>query len=135
VFDEWSIYGRYPRAIDTGVNIYRYGKVLSSTAMKLKQSEAVHESIRSNKDFFYDEVPGQYVVEFVGEHPKVMGARVENAPVNYDADSGDVRRKLTLSEHRRLLETAFYRCCGFPRWRNTRYKLIGKYVTKERDEY
>lgn len=135
VFDEWSMRGRYPRAIDTGVNIYRYGKVLSPAAMKLKQASAVHESIRDNADFFYDEVPGQYVVEYNDEHPKVMAARIENAPVNYDASSENVRRKLSLRERRRLLETAFYKCCGFPRWRNTRYKLLGKYVAKNRDNY
>jgi glycosyltransferase involved in cell wall biosynthesis len=135
VFDEWSIKGRYPRAIDTGVNIYRYGKVLSSAAMKLKQVNAVHESIRDNVDFFYDEVPGQFVVEFTGDHPGVMRARVENTPDSYVANSANVRRKLTLRERRRLLETAFYRCCGFPRWRNTRYKLLGKYAPKDRGEY
>jgi len=135
VFDDWSIHGRYPRAIDTGVNIYRYGKVLSRAAMKLKQSEAVHESARDQKDFFYDEVPGQYVGEFAGEHPKVMSSRVENTPTAYEADSSAVRRKLTLHERRRLLETAFYRNCGFPRWRNTRYKLLGKYLPKDRGDY
>ena len=135
VFDDWSTHGRYPRAIDTGVNIYRYGKVLSRAAMELKQSEAVHESIRPQKDFFYDEVPGQHVGEFVGEHPKVMSARVDNTPTAYDANSSAVRRTLTLRERRRLLETAFYRNCGFPRWRNTRYKLLGKYLPKDRGDY
>jgi glycosyltransferase involved in cell wall biosynthesis len=135
VFDDWSIHGRYPRAIDTGVNIYRYGKVLSRAAMELKQSEAVHESIRPQKDFFYDGVPGQHVGEFVGEHPKVMSARVDNTPTAYDANSSAVRRTLTLRERRRLLETAFYRNCGFPRWRNTRYKLLGKYLPKDRGDY
>ena len=135
VFDDWSIHGRYPRAIDTGVNIYRYGKVLSRAAMELKQSEAVHESIRPQKDFFYDGVPGQHVGEFVGEHPKVMSARVDNTPTAYDANSSAVRRTLTLRERRRLLETAFYRNCGFPRWRNTRYKLLGRYLPKDRGDY
>jgi hypothetical protein len=135
VFDDWSTHGRYPRAIDTGVNIYRYGKVLSRAAMELKQSEAVHESIRPQKDFFYDGVPGQHVGEFVGEHPKVMSARVDNTPTAYDANSSAVRRTLTLRERRRLLETAFYRNCGFPRWRNTRYKLLGRYLPKDRGDY
>ncbi|MFT7517199.1 MAG: glycosyltransferase involved in cell wall biosynthesis [Myxococcota bacterium] len=135
VFDEWSTRGRYPRAIDTGVNVYRYGKVLSPAVMALKQSEAVHESIRDNKEFFYDEVPGQYVVEFRGKHPRVMQARVENTPNTYDSNAAGVRRTLTLRERRRLIETAFYRRCGFPRWRRTRYKLVGNYVVKNRDEY
>ena len=139
VFDDWSTHGRYPRAIDTGVNLYRYGKVLSSSAMELKQSEAVHESDHESgggpKDFFYNEVPGQHVGEFVGEHPKVMSARVDNTPAAYEADSSAVRRKLSLRERRRLLETAFYRNCGFPRWRNTRYKLLGKYLSKDRGDY
>jgi glycosyltransferase involved in cell wall biosynthesis len=141
VFDEWSRHGRYPRAIDTGVNVYRYGKVLSSSAMKLKQSEAVQESIRNAEekgtlDFLsIYEVPGQYVGDFSGEHPQVMSARIANTPATYDADSRAVRRKLSLRERRRLLETAFYRNCGFPRWRNTRYKLLGKYLPKDRGDY
>ena len=107
--------------------------------MELKQSDAVHESDHESgggpKDFFYNEVPGQHVGEFVGEHPKVMSARVDNTPAAYEADSSAVRRKLSLRERRRLLETAFYRNCGFPRWRNTRYKLLGKYLSKDRGDY
>ncbi|MFT5224605.1 MAG: glycosyltransferase involved in cell wall biosynthesis [Polaribacter sp.] len=136
VFDNWSTRGRYPRAIDTGVNVYRYGKVLSPAVMKRKQSEAVHESIRdSDKEFFYDEVPGQYVVEFRGEHPRVMQALVENTPNTYDSNAVGVRRTLTWRERTRLMETAIYRRFGVPHWRRTRHKLVGNYVDKDRDEY
>jgi hypothetical protein len=135
VFDEWSTKGRYPRAIDTGIDIYRYGKVLSDSAMKVKHANAVHESIRDNNDFFYDEVPAQYIAEFVGEHPQIMSVRVDSSPVSFDSESKSVRTKLSLRERRRLFESAYYRKFGLPKWRNTRYKLIGSYKPKQRGDY
>jgi hypothetical protein len=133
VFDGWSTKGRYPRAIDTGMDIYRYGKVLSSSQLELKSNKAVHEQeITRNKNYLSEAVPLDLLADFKGEHPKVMRELVNSfSPDSFVSQ----RKKIHFKERLRLIESSYYKKFGLPCWRNKRYKLLGGYSTKDRLDY
>lgn len=134
VFDNFSTRGRYPRSIDTGENIFRYGRVQSAQQYQEKLTGAIHfaehpETELSNH-YYYRDVPRQFVRRFTGSHPAVMAERLKATPRRILLDDRRWRVRPTLRERQRIWETRFYERFGFPRLRNTRYSLIGRYKRK-----
>ena len=136
VFDGFSTRGRYPRAIDTGENIYRYGFVRSYEKQAEKLRDAVHNEGKDRpvrKDYHLRAYPRPFIRRFTGTHPGVMRERVANFPEQYDEQDPRCRSALTLKERQRLWETRFYERFGIPRWRRVPYKLVlGGYLPKDR---
>jgi glycosyltransferase involved in cell wall biosynthesis len=131
VFDNFSTRGRYPRAIDSGQDIYRYGHVLTPELMEDKIRHIAHLG-RPEDDFdansFYQSVPKSFVEEFHGMHPTVMKQRIDSFKQTISMDDPNWRTVPSLKERQRLLETWWYKKFGIPRARNTRYKLLGNYA-------
>ena len=136
VFDGFSTRGRYPRVIDTGENIYRYGFVRSYEKQAEKLRDAVHNEGKDRpvrKDYHLRAYPRPFIRRFTGTHPGVMRERVANFPEQYDEQDPRCRSALTLKERQRLWETRFYERFGIPRWRRVPYKLVlGGYLPKDR---
>jgi len=135
VFDKWSTRGRYPRAIDTGCDVYRYGNVLSLEKMAEKLSLAEHKENWNpdiGQEHYYTWFPRQFVARFEGEHPGVMEERASGFPSQYSLDDPRVRTRLTGKEKQRIRESKLYTRFGYPRRRFNRYQLIGNYVDKDR---
>jgi glycosyltransferase involved in cell wall biosynthesis len=136
VFDEFALKGHYPRAIDTGEDIYRYGLVCSHKQVENKDRNAVHmkdyEDKKVREDFFYTDIPRAHVMEYKGTHPKVMQNRIDAFDQNISMEDKRWRTELTWKERQRLLETWFYEHWGVPCWRNKRFHLVGNYAKKDR---
>lgn len=136
VFDKFSTRGRYPRAIDTGEDIYRYGYVRTLEKQAEKARHAVHVTESEAplpEDYYLQATPRQFIRRFTGSHPAVMRQRVADFARQYDARDPRCRSKLTFRERQRLIETWFYARFGIPRWRNLRYNLVlGGYRPKNR---
>ena len=139
VFPGWSTSGRYPRAIDTGVDLFRYGMVMDPEDFERKQREADHRAgdARSGSFAFslFGHVPLGHVARYEGEHPQVMAELVAATPERFAPDAPGVRPRGNLRDFGRAVETALYSRFGMPSWRPDRYRLIGGYVAKARDEY
>ncbi len=136
VFDGYSLNGRYPRAVDTGQDLFRYGFVQSPALLSEKYKLAVHidgGDPNVGEENYYNYMPRQFVRRFEGTHPALMHDRVKACRFAIVDDDPRWRTKLTLKERQRLMETAFYRQFGLPHWRNTRYKLTGGYRPKPRN--
>lgn len=134
VFDRFSLRGRYPAAVDTGENVYRYGNVMSAAMMQEKIRKVVHlhrEEESFDEAAFYNSFPRSFVSRFKGTHPAVMGELVRSFKHKLSVDDPRWREKLTLKEWQRLCETRFYEKFGIMRFRNTRYRLVGDYVHKQ----
>lgn len=133
VFDGWSLRGRYPRAVDTGQWLYRYGCVRRLAEMAAK-GDAVHKSGAKTlpADHFLVRYPRAYFRRWTLSHPAVMRERQSSFPSQYDCADPRLRITPTWDERRRLWETAWYRRFGFPRRRSNRYRLIGNYLPKQR---
>ena len=114
------------------MDIYRYGKVLSSELLQLKSREAVHEDNSRDKDYLSSAIPLALLAGFKGTHPKVMDSLVENFETEHSLRGREV---ITFKERIRLIESAYYKKIGVPCWRNKRYKLLGGYLPKERFDY
>lgn len=136
VFDRFSIRGRYPRSIDTGEDMYRYGYVRSLEKLAEKLRDAVHHPGENGpipEDYYLRTYPRSFIRRFTGTHPGVMGERVANFPEQYDEQDPRCRSTLTLKDHQRLWETRIYERFGIPRWRHVPYKLVlGGYLSKNR---
>ena len=136
VFDRFSTRGRYPRAIDTGEDIYRYGFVRSCEKQAEKLHDAVHHQEKDRpvrKDYYLRTYPRPFIRRFTGTHPGVMRERVANFPEQYDEQDPRCRSALTLKDRQRLWETRIYERFGVPRWRHVPYKLVlGGYLPKNR---
>lgn len=136
IFDDFSIHGRYPRSMDTGQNLFRYGYVHSHQQLKEKEMTAIHKKEYKpphvDETYFYQAVPRQFTRVFQGSHPEVMKERIKNFLQKISLDDSRWRTELTLKERQRLVETWFYERFGMPRFRNTRYVLIGGYAPKKR---
>jgi len=63
----------------------------------------------------------------------VMRARIERHSIQLDLDDPRWRTQLTGKERRRLLESAFYRRFGLPKWRHGRYTVVGDFLPKDRN--
>jgi len=136
IFDGFSTRGRYPRALDTDVDLYRYGYVGSAEQLAVKFQEAVHFTIpgevRLADSYLYQAHVRSFVRAFRGSHPAVMAARVGSCPPRLHPDDPRWRCRPTWKERQRLAETWLYERIGVPRFRKTRYSLVGGYVKKER---
>jgi len=135
VFDDFSTHGRYPAAIDTGIDLYRYDYVHSPEGQARKYAEAVHRAggpIQADADYFYDFYPRQFIARFAGSHPAVMAERCRAAGGAEAFDLDRCRSELTAGERKRLLETWYYNRRGLPRSGRNRFRLIGELQRKPR---
>ncbi len=132
VFDGWSTRGRYPRCIDTGAFMYRYSDVRDVEVLERKYRESAHGNPSWTLDpaHFLQRLPRQFVMRHAGGHPAVMAERVRDFPKQYDGNDPRCRTSMSLSERVRLLETRAYHAIGLPRWRNSRFQLVGQLAPK-----
>ena len=134
VFDGWSTRGRNPRARDTGVDLYRYGLVHDAESYARKLADAAHLAAvgqRAEEQVLQHRYPRAHVARFEGTHPTVMVERIAAHAIDFDPATARVEE--TRAERRRRRETAWYLKRGFPKWRHTRYKLLGDYAEKPRE--
>ena len=136
VFDGFSTRGRYPRAMDTGEDIYRYGFVHTREKQAEKLRDDIHHVKKDravSEDYYLRKYPRRFIRRFTGTHPGVMQERAANFPEQYDEQDPRCRRTLTLKDRQRLWETMIYARWGIPRWRHVPYKLVlGGYRPKNR---
>lgn len=135
VFDRFSTRGRYPRSVDTGQDVYRYGFIGPPERFAAKDAVAVHwggAPLARPDRFLYRTHPQRFVAPFAGPHPAAMRERIAAATYRLDDDSPEWRARLTARERVRWLETRLYERMGFPAWRSPRYRLIGSFRPKER---
>jgi glycosyltransferase involved in cell wall biosynthesis len=135
IFDNFSTKGRYPRAIDTGADLYRYDYVHSVEQQARKFEQAVHRSgtdVKAGQDYYYDYYPRQFIAPFQGTHPAVMAGRVESCPDQNRLDLDRCRRTLRPGERKRLLESYLYNRFGLPRSSRNRFRLMGPLQPKDR---
>lgn len=137
VFDGFSTHGRYPDAIDTGADLYRYDYVHSVEQQARKFNDAVHRSgtdVRAAQDYFYTHYPRQFLAQFEGSHPAVMADRISGFKQETPLDLERCRRQLSPGERKRILESYLYQRFGLPRLSRNRFKLLGSLVSKDRPE-
>ena len=136
VFDGFSTRGRYPRAADTGQDVFRYGYVGSAGQYQTKVRQAAHTTdsagVRIPEDFFFRHVPRRFVRSYTGPQPAVMRERIEACTHRLRTDDPRWRTTCTAREWLRAMETRIYERWGVPRWRTTRYRLVGSYRAKDR---
>ena len=135
IFDNFSTRGRALRAIDTGEDIYRYGYVHSNAQQSVKLSQAVHKFDADDlprDDYHYTFYPRQFLARYEGTHPAVMSGRVSEWPGEQILDLDRCRTQMSIGEKKRLLENWYFSRFGFPKWRDSRYRLLGDFVTKDR---
>jgi glycosyltransferase involved in cell wall biosynthesis len=136
VFDKYGEHGRPLRSLDSGAELFRYGKILSAEAMRYKLRHAPHklqgDRARFEYESYYSWLPRQAIRPYGGTHPAVMAERIENHYFKLNLDDPRWRTTLTSKERRRSWESTLYRCFGLPRWRPGRYRLIGDFVSRDR---
>lgn len=135
VFDDFSTRGRYPRAIDTGADLYRYDYVHTVEQQARKFSDAVHRAgtdVRADPDWFTTHYPRQFLARFEGTHPAVMKRRIDEWPPGEGLELDACRTRLSFGERKRLLESYLYSRFGLPRSSRNRFRLIGGLRAKER---
>jgi hypothetical protein len=135
VFDHFSTRGRYPNAIDTGADLYRYDYVHSVDQQARKFSDAVHRSgtsVQADKDYYYQHYPRQFLARFEGSHPAVMAARMQASPEGNRLMLEQCRRSLSLGERKRVFESYLYSRIGLPALSRNRFKLAGPLARKHR---
>jgi hypothetical protein len=135
IFDGFSTHGRYPNAIDTGVDLYRYGYVHSVTQQALKFEHAVHKTEASdtaNPDFYTQFYPRQFIAPYSGPHPAVMNDRIAAYPAEDRLRLDECRTALTPGERKRLVESYLYSRSGLPRLSRNRFHLVGELQPKPR---
>lgn len=134
-FKNYGRSGRDLKCIDSGVEQFRYGCVLTAEAARAKRKEAAHFAQLSN-DFelenYYQDKPRQFFSRYDGSHPAVMASKIASHEHWLDAEGQQWRRKLTFSERKRLAESAIYRLIGIPRWRIKRATIVGPLIKKDR---
>jgi len=135
IFDGFSTHGRYPRSIDTGADLYRYGYVHTVSQQALKFADAVHKTEAADKaddDYYYQYYPRQFICEYQGPHPAVMADRIAAWPAADRLDLSRCRTRMTPGERKRLLESYYFSHRGLPRLSRNRFKLIGELQHKPR---
>lgn len=135
VFESYGERGRSLRCVDSGVDMFRYGKLLSTQAMEYKLKHAPHKlrgDVSVGSDFYYRWVPRDFIRPYTGDHPAVMQERIQAHGFALDLADPRWRTQATGKERRRLLETAYYARFGVPRWRPGRYQLVGAFAVKDR---
>ena len=137
VFDGFSTRGRYPRCIDTGVDLFRYGYVHSVTQQAAKFETAVHKvdaPERAGRDYYRQHYPQQFIARFERSHPAVMATRIAAYPEADKLEISQCRSRLSLGERKRLLESFLYSRFGLPRWSRNRFTLLGGLQQKPRPQ-
>lgn len=135
IYDNYGKIGREVRAIDSGVDQFRYSQAIAPSAMQHKLRTAPHSLIENaafSGDHYYTRIPKSFVAHYPGTQPAVMKDFYDAHPFRLDPDSPLWRTRCTRKEQWRLLETALYRKMGIPKWRHGRYTLIGDWVKKDR---
>ena len=135
VFDDFSTRGRYPNAIDTGADLYRYDYVHTVEQQARKFSDAVHRAgtdVRANPDYFTTYYPRQFLARFEGTHPAVMAERMNAWPKGEELELDACRTQLTPGERKRLVESYVYSRFGLPKTSRNRFRLVGDLQDKER---
>jgi hypothetical protein len=135
IFDGFSTRGRYPRSIDTGVDVYRYDFVHSVEQQACKYSSAAHRmelAADVEQNFFYDHYPRQFIAPFEGSHPAVMAGRVQACPESNRLELDKCRQTLRKGERKRIVESYSYSRYGLLTSSRDRFKLIEPLVKKER---
>ena len=135
VFDDFSTRGRYPNAIDTGADLYRYDYVHTVEQQARKFSDAVHRAgtdVRANPDYFTTYYPRQFLARFEGTHPAVMAERMNAWPKGEELELDACRTQLTPGERKRLVESYLYSRFGLPKTSRNRFRLVGDLQDKER---
>jgi glycosyltransferase involved in cell wall biosynthesis len=138
VFDNFSTRGRYPRAIDSGADLYRYDYVHSVEQQARKFADAVHRSgtlVQADADYFYQHYPRQFLARFEGTHPAVMAERMRSHAEENRLYLDKCRRQLRLSERKRLFESYLYSRFGLPALSRNRFKLVGSMARKVRPAF
>jgi len=135
VFDGFSKRGRYPRSIDTGQDLHRYGFLGPPERFAVKNAVAVHwgdNPLADAERFLYQTHPRRFIVPFTGTHPAVMQARIAASTFRMDDASPLWRTRPTLREWARWWETRLYERFGLPAWRSPRQRLQGRFLPKSR---
>jgi len=135
IFDGFSTRGRYPRSIDTGMDIYRYGYVHTVAQQAEKFEAAVHKkeaSERADQNYYHRHYPRSMLARFDGSHPAEMARRVSAFPEAECLDLDRCRSEPTWRERKRLLETWVYSHNGLPQLSRNRFKLVGSLAEKPR---
>ena len=135
VFDDFSTRGRYPNAIDTGVDLYRYDYVHTVEQQARKFADAVHRAgtdVRADPDYFTRYYPRQFIAPFGGTHPAVMTERIAGWPQAEGLDLQAGRTALTFGERKRLAESWLYSRFRLPKLSRNRFKLVGQLQPKQR---
>lgn len=135
VFDDFSTQGRYPRAIDTGADLYRYDYVNTVEQQARKFSDAVHRAgtdVRADPGYFTNYYPRQFIKRFEGQHPAVMADRINAWPNGEGLDLDSCRTALTPGERKRLVESYIYSRFGLPKLSRNRFSLVGDLQAKQR---
>ena len=138
VFDDFSTRGRYPKAIDTGADLYRYDYVHSVEQQARKFADAVHRSgtsVQADADYYYQHYPRQFIAHFEGSHPAVMAGRMLCHAKEDRLQLEKCRSQLSLSERKRLFETYLYSRFGLPELSRNRFKLVGSMAKKDRPAF
>ena len=132
VFDGWSTRGRYPRCLDTGSWIHRLGHVRRADVMERKFREAVHHASAHAlaADYFQSTFPEQFVRRRSVSLPAVLQSSAASFPSQYSLGDARNRRTLSWQERARLAESDLYRAMGVPKWRNSRFQLVGDWKSK-----
>jgi len=135
IFDDFSTRGRYPRSVDSGADLYRYGYVHSVDQQAVKFEQAVHKTEAGDlaqSDYYLQYYPRQFIARFQGSHPDVMADRISAWPRENRLELDRCRTLMTPGERKRLVESYLYGRSGLPQLSRNRFKLIGKLKEKER---
>ena len=135
IFDGFSTHGRYPKSIDTGADLYRYGYVHAVNQLATKFQDAVHKAEVGDKaddDYYYQFYPRQFIATYKGTHPSVMAARIAAWPAEERFELDRCRTELTLRERKRLAENYYFSHRGLPQLSRNRFKLLGDLKDKPR---
>lgn len=136
VFDGYGRRGRDLKCVDSGIDMFRYGKLLSPKGMEFKLRKSPHkfkgEDARFDAASYYQWLPRQHIRPYLGDHPAVMAERIAQHEVRIDMNDPRWRTGLTRKERTRVLESALYRRFGFPKLRPGRYQLVGDFLRKDR---
>ena len=135
VFDDFSTHGRYPNAIDTGADLYRYDYVHTVEQQARKFAGAVHRAgtdVRAAPDYFASYYPRQFIAPFDGTHQAAMPVRIAGWPQAEGLGLHPSRTALTFGERKRLAESWLYGRFRLPKLSRNRFKLVGELQPKQR---
>lgn len=127
--------GRRIRVVDTGLDLFHYCEIRSTTASKaFVAQKSKYWNLGSGDqqiewdDYYYQQFPRQFVMEYRGSHPASMQPRIQAFPTRLDLESARWRTKLTRAERKRYMRTKIVEVFG---WRagpgRTSRKIVGSH--------